>query len=94
MKCPYCNEEMEYGLIQSSNAINWLKTEKRRFFFPPSFYRGSITLSTLSMLRGSAVVAYNCRTCKKLVIDYGDPASDLNYVKTQTSDTDGSESDA
>lgn len=94
MNCPYCNEEMEYGLIQSSNAINWLKTEKRKFFFSPSLYPDSITLSTLSMLRGSAVVAYNCRYCKKLIIDYGDPASDLNFVKRILPNDDGSESDS
>lgn len=81
MKCPYCDEEMEYGLIQSSNQIGWIKTEKRKFFTNSDFYEGSVTLSKLSMLKGSAVVAYNCRKCKKIVIDYGDPSSDLNNAK-------------
>ena len=32
MKCPYCNNEMEKGLIQSPQEISWLKGEKRKFF--------------------------------------------------------------
>ncbi len=71
---------MEYGLIQSSNAIAWLKTEKRKFFYFPKLSPDSVTLSALSMLRGSAVVAYNCRECKKIIVDYGDPTSDLNFT--------------
>ena len=79
MKCPICERERERGLIQSSSPIGWLKTEKRQFFYNPDLHKGSITLSVMSMLKGSAVVAHNCPDCKKIVIDYGDPASDLNY---------------
>ena len=71
---------MEYGLIQSSSPIGWLKTEKRKLFYNPDLYEGSVTLSAMSMLKGSAVVAYNCPDCKKIIIDYGDPMSDLNNV--------------
>ena len=80
MKCPICNVEMEYGLIQSSSPIGWIKTKKRTFFYNPDFHKESVTLSVLSALRGSAVVAHNCPNCKKIVIDYGDPTSDLNYA--------------
>lgn len=29
MKCPYCGEEMEKGLIESSEPINFMKEEER-----------------------------------------------------------------
>ncbi len=80
MNCPYCNGEMEYGLIQSSSPIGWIKTEKRKFFYNPDLYEGAVCLSKMSAIKGSAVVAYVCRACEKLLIDYGDPTSDLNYV--------------
>ena len=32
MKCPYCEEEMEKGFIQSPQEISWLKGEKEAPF--------------------------------------------------------------
>ena len=80
MKCPICGGEMEYGLIQCSSPISWLKTDKRRWVYSPKLYEGSVSLSAASMFKGSAVVAYNCRDCKKILIDYGDPSADLNRI--------------
>lgn len=80
MKCPICNGEMEYGLIQCSSPISWLKTKSRQLIYSPKLYEGSVSLSAASMFKGSAVVAYNCPKCKKIIIDYGDPTSDLNYI--------------
>lgn len=79
MNCPICGNEMERGLIQNSSPLGWIKTEKRTAFYNPDLFENSVRLSRLSMLKGSAVVAYNCRQCKKIIIDYGDPTSDLNY---------------
>ena len=42
------------------------------------FHEGSIVLSELSMIKGSACVAYNCLQCQKIVIDYGESNVDLN----------------
>ena len=70
---------MERGLIQNSSPLGWIKTEKRTAFYNPDLFENSVRLSRLSMLKGSAVVAHNCRQCKKIIIDYGDPTSDLNY---------------
>ena len=83
MICPICEKELECGLIQSSSPIGWIKTEKRTTFYNPDFFEGAVCLSKMSMLKGSAVVAHNCRECKKIVIDYGDPTSDLNYTKSR-----------
>ncbi|WP_367112945.1 PF20097 family protein [Ruminococcus sp.] len=35
-------------------------------------------LSELSFLKGSAVTAFLCRECKKVIIDYSDENSDFN----------------
>lgn len=78
MKCPYCGEEMEKGFIQSPQEISWLKGEKRPLLGRAAFHDGSVILSELSMLKGSAVTAYLCRACKKVLIDYSEGKSDFN----------------
>ena len=78
MNCPYCNTEMENGVIQSSQEIAWLKGDKRKFFVRAKFYDGSVVLSKASFLKGSAVVAHLCRGCQKVIIDFSDSDSDLN----------------
>ena len=76
MKCPYCGNEMERGVIQSPHEISW--TDKKHFFGRAGFHKGSVVLSQLSFLTGSAVRAYCCKSCKKVSIDYSDPESALN----------------
>ena len=39
---------------------------------------GAVVLSELSMMRGSAVLAFLCRDCEKIVIDCAEGRSDLN----------------
>ena len=78
MKCPYCGKEMEKGLIHGRNEINWIKGEKRRIFASSEIHNDAVVLSELSFMKGSAVVAYNCKDCKKILIDYSDEMSDLN----------------
>lgn len=45
MNCPYCNNEMVKGLIQSPQELNWIKGENEKsldeqnFMRIPSFYR-------------------------------------------------------
>jgi len=78
MICPYCGNEMEQGLIQSPHEINWKPGGKRPVFGRAEFHEGSVVLSELSFLRGSAVEAFLCRACRKVIIDYSDAQSDLN----------------
>ena len=73
MNCPYCNKETEMGLIQSQHAIRWQKT---RYFFMTQ-RESDITLSNQNVWKGSAVKAYLCRECEKIVIDYSEEC-DLN----------------
>lgn len=78
MKCPYCSNEMEKGIIQSPQEIAW--NSKKRIFANSDFNDDSVVLSRLSMLKGSAVITYLCRDCKKIIIDY-EEEHDLNDMK-------------
>ena len=71
MKCPYCQGEMEQGLIQSTKEICWIPGEKRRVFAAAALHEGSVVLSEFDFFRGSAVVAWLCRACRKVIIDCG-----------------------
>jgi len=79
MRCPYCNEEMEAGVIQSPQEIAW--KHKKHWIGRAEFHKGSVVLSELSFLKGSAAKAFLCRTCEKIVIDYKDKSCDLNHTK-------------
>lgn len=68
MLCPYCNEKMELGVMQSPYEINWGK--RKRFFSSSNADPDAIVLSEYSFLRGSCVEAYLCRKCEKVIIDY------------------------
>ncbi len=78
MKCPYCNNDMEIGIIQDCNEIAWLKGLDRPALGRAAFHEGSVVLSKLSLTKGSAVMAYLCRGCGKVIIDLKDPNTDLN----------------
>ena len=78
MKCPYCGNEMEQGLIQSPHELAWVEGEKRHIFSRAKFYEGALVLSKISLWRGSAVTAWLCRDCGKVIIDVADEKSDLN----------------
>ena len=74
MKCPYCGKEMEQGVIQSTYELNWQK--KRRLMNRSDMYEDAICLSPMSFWKGSAVTAWLCRDCNKIVIDYSPQADD------------------
>lgn len=79
MICPYCNKEMECGVIQSPNELNW--REKKRFLIGTEFNGDAIVLSPgnfISFFIGSTVIAFNCLDCKKILIDYENTNCDAN----------------
>ena len=78
MDCPYCGREMEFGIIHSPQELSWIKGDRRRTFARADFHEGSVMLSQASFLNGSAAAAYACKGCKKVIIDYADPSTDLN----------------
>ena len=69
---------MELGFIQSPQEISWKKGDKRPLLGRAQFHESSVILSELSFLKGSAVTAFLCRECKKVIIDYSDENSDFN----------------
>ena len=78
MICPYCKKEMEKGFIQSPHELAWLPGEKRHLFAAAQFHEGALVLSKLSLMKGSAVTAYLCRNCQKVLIDFSAGDSDFN----------------
>lgn len=67
MKCPYCGRDMEQGVIQSVQEINWQK--KRHLINRSDMYDGAVCLAPRSFLKGSFVEAYLCRDCRKVIVD-------------------------
>ena len=68
MKCPYCGEEMELGMIESSDPLGWKK--EKTFVNRPSKKRGEIMLAKPAMFGHGTVDAYLCRECRKIIISY------------------------
>ncbi len=70
MNCPYCNTEMELGYIQCRDGVIWDR-QKRTVAALPSFRNSAIVLgSGNGLFSGASVTAYNCKKCKKIVIEY------------------------
>lgn len=69
MKCPYCNEETVKGYIQCRDGVNW--TEKKQFVAALSvFGKDRVSLANGASENNSAVYAYKCAKCKKIIIDF------------------------
>lgn len=72
MKCPYCNTEMTLGYIQCIDGVYWSEKKRTVSRLPP-LNNCSLELATGGgPLSGSAVEAYRCAECKKIVIDYSE----------------------
>ena len=79
MKCPYCNEEMEQGFIENAAEISW---RKKLYHIPYArFNKVTVVLSESSFTRSAAVIAFLCRSCEKVIIDYKDNQCDLNMKR-------------
>ena len=74
MICPYCNNKMEEGYINSSHELNWKKGDKKysQGYSVNYDYNDSVLLGSFSFLKGTAVKAYCCRNCTKIIIDYSE----------------------
>lgn len=68
MKCPYCGETMEKGLIESSEPINFMK--EVRFVNRAKERKGEFNLAKPPFGGHAAVDVWLCRDCRKIVIDY------------------------
>lgn len=71
MNCPYCEKEMELGYIQCRDGLHW--TSKKVFLAALSvFGKDRISLQNGAASNHTAVYAYKCSECKKVIIDYMD----------------------
>ena len=61
MICPYCNFEMEKGYIQSRDGLGWS---------PKKIMIAALSGMLAEQELGKSVIAYRCKACEKLVIDY------------------------
>ena len=68
MKCPYCNKDMQQGVIESNQKLRWKKTGSliNRF----KAHGHAVRLSRGSFVKGESAEAWLCRDCCKVVIDY------------------------
>ena len=78
MQCPYCGKAMEEGVIQSPQELAYLPGRKRPLLGRAQFHDGAVVLSELSMWKGSAVLAFLCRDCEKIVFACAEGRSYLN----------------
>lgn len=69
MKCPTCGQEMEEGVVQSAREI-FFTIEPHRFWFKVK-KEEEVLLSSHNWTRPTCV-AYLCRNCKKVVINYAE----------------------
>lgn len=68
MQCPYCNEEMKKGYIQSPrHKIFWGEEKCSGILTTPA--DNDITLSR-GILSEPAVESYCCKKCKKIIIEF------------------------
>lgn len=68
MKCPTCGQEMEEGFVQSAREI-FFTIEPHRFWFKVK--KEEVLLSAHNWTRPTCI-AYLCRNCKKVVINYAE----------------------
>ena len=72
MNCPYCNKEMEKGIIESKSPPIWTKRQKLTIFKR----KDEIVLSNFMSTEYSA--AYYCADCKKIIVDLNEIVSYLD----------------
>ncbi|MFR8172688.1 MAG: PF20097 family protein [Marvinbryantia sp.] len=80
-KCPYCGKELEKGYIQSPRPISWLPRKIKMFTGANFTEKGAVILSEGSVLSAPCVIAYNCSSCKAIIIGYEDNSCDFYSEK-------------
>ena len=68
MKCPFCSEDMEQGVLESTEPINFLK--EARFVNRTKKDQGEFNLVKPPFGGQAALEVWLCRDCRKIVISY------------------------
>ena len=75
MKCPYCNEQMQSGMIRydSRSGLRWTSDTDNRSgwdkFFDALARIGQLTAAEENGWTTGCVAANFCPTCKKIIIE-------------------------
>ncbi len=72
MICPYCNKEMEKGIIEAKSPPIWTKRQKVTILKR----KDEIALSNFMKTEYSA--AYYCENCSKIIINIDEAVSYLD----------------
>lgn len=79
MKCPYCNNEMVSGIIQSAREFFFTTRPRNALMrFKPD--GDDVSLSSHN-LTSPTCLAYQCTNCKKIVIDYGEHITEIKQTE-------------
>ncbi|MGI6224763.1 MAG: PF20097 family protein [Peptococcales bacterium] len=74
MNCPYCNEEMEKGFLHASSSAGmyWLKEGDSIILNTAKSIKknNGILLCKPSMFGPAKSMAYICKQCQKIIIDF------------------------
>ncbi|WP_317856258.1 PF20097 family protein [Chakrabartyella piscis] len=68
MKCPYCNQEMEKGYVQSSHGVFWSK-KKHKAMFQPNTGKDEFFIAHPTMC-GAYKEADYCPNCEKIILSF------------------------
>lgn len=64
--CPYCNEKMEAGLIESEGIVSGMKwVQKKRILGIGGEKIGKSNISGLTYLEG-----FRCKNCRMMILKY------------------------
>lgn len=69
MNCPFCGKEMEQGFVQSARRVLYTAQKNEGPFSIKA--KGDIVLTANNWVNPTCV-AYHCRSCKRVVIDYSE----------------------
>lgn len=67
MICPYCNNEMEKGYVQSNKEVYYTTNPTK---FPLAIPKAEDINLTKRIFAPVTIEAWNCPVCKKILIDY------------------------
>ena len=69
MKCPVCGKEMTEGFLQAARAVYFSEEYMEHLFIRPNDKIALLTTENFSDPHG---IAWRCRDCQKVVVDYAD----------------------
>lgn len=79
MKCPFCNQEMEKGYMQTQCAT-WTKSIHKMLLIPQE---GEVMLYN-RRFSYSHYTSYICKSCQKIIIDYANESTAYMGTKNPT----------